>query len=195
MLKKTLTLVELIIAIALLAVIVIGAASFDIGSRGMLKASETKTQVLNEATLILDRIAKDASLGIGDASSTGGIPNSALSTAGTSPNPVYLLIKQDTNPNGIREANTIDHVIAYGRNNNDIVRCEITSDPVVIPAACPALTQRATIPDGFRILTISPNTAQISVTLRYSPNGAPDAFSNPQVQAETTIEVPGQSLQ
>lgn len=192
--KKTLSLVELIIAIALLGVIVLGAFSFDIGSRHLLRASETKTQVLNEATLVLDYITKDALRGIGDMID----PALSINVAG------FLLIKQDGNPdngvlgNGIRDvSNAVDHVIAYGLNNNtDIIRCNITVDPPVInPAACQVLSRRA-INAGF-VITPNPivdNTAHISVTLRFNPAQARDAFNNPQVTVQTDIEVPGQSL-
>lgn len=43
-----------------------GAMAFDSASRSFLTSSETKTEVLNNSTYILDHLAKNVSLGIGD---------------------------------------------------------------------------------------------------------------------------------
>ena len=63
--KKTVTLMELTLAIALMGVVILGVTSFDVGSRQFLQSSERKTQVLNEATLIMDRISRDALTAVG----------------------------------------------------------------------------------------------------------------------------------
>lgn len=211
--RKSISLIELIIAIALLGVIVLGAVSFDTGSRHLLRASETKTQVQNDAALILDYITKDAASGIGDRNN----PALRIDAAG------FLLIQQDGDPsngvvgNGVRDAG--DHVIAYGRDDNNIIRCNFTN-PVPSPinsntAGCQILSRRAvhagspTPPlnvEGF-LVTPNPivdNTAHVRITLRFRPATDPanpnltgdyDALGNPQVTSETDVEVPGQSLQ
>lgn len=198
--KKTLSLMELIIAISLLIVIVLGAASFDIGSRQMLRASETKTQVLNEATLVLDHISKSALLGIGDADNPAiySIPNA------TPYGETMLFIKQDTSGNGIREADDVDSVVGYAQDKRaghegEIFFCPDTrfdhragEDPT---HPHQVLTTRA-IANGFTpTVPANGNTADISVTLRFDPAHDRNAFNNPEVTAQTAIETSGQSLQ
>jgi hypothetical protein len=187
---------ELIIAIALLGVIILGAASFDIGSRHLLRASETKTQILNEAALILDYLTKDAAQGIGDANN----PALSIVPAGGL---TFLLIKTDNptlgNP-GQRDADNIDLVVGYARQGNNIIRCR---DFVNNPNVREVLTTRAVSPaspaglDGF-ILPAAPlpldNAMHVAVTLRFDPARAQNAYDNPQVRADTDIEVPAQSL-
>jgi prepilin-type N-terminal cleavage/methylation domain-containing protein len=207
MLKRAMTLIELLIAITLLAVIVVGASSFDVGSREMLKASERKTQILNEAALVLDYITKDGLHGIGD------VYNPALrivNAGGVN----YLLIKTDSTTagtRGVRDPDNVDLVVGYARIGNQIIRCAdyvnnagnfvILSERAVDPIASPAPNNL----EGFDIPAAigNVNTAHVIVRLRYHPVADPqnpgitgryDAFNNPQVTAETDIEVPAQSL-
>jgi hypothetical protein len=195
---KTLTLAELIIAISLLAVIILGASSFDLGSRQMLRASERKTQILNEATLILDHVSKNALLGIGD------VDNPAFSSGTTPYNEPILLIKQDTNLNGIREADDIDLVVGYAQDSRqghegEIFFCPDTrfdhragEDPL---HPHQVLTNLATA-GGFNfVVAAGGNTADINVTLRFDRTRDRNAFDNPEVTAQTTVETSAQSLQ
>jgi len=98
--KKSVTLVELIIAVSLLLVIIVGAGAFNLASRELLTSSETKTQVLNELTFVLEHIGKNVSLATGDVSndigniSTG---NSIGIEVSAGP-PKILRIRQDINP-------------------------------------------------------------------------------------------------
>jgi hypothetical protein len=163
----------------LVGVILLGTTSFDIGSRQFLQSSERKTQVLNEATLILDHITKDALRGIGDAAN----PALFQCSAGE------LCIKQDTNGDGIRDdSNTTDHVVAYSFNQGTH---KVVVQPDINNATTQVLSQRVTT---FSF-TINDNTADVSVTLLFNPTETQDSFSNPGVTGQTTIEVPGYSLQ
>lgn len=63
--KECATLVELILAIVLLGVIILGVAAFDAASNNLFTISKRKTQVINELTLILDYIGKDVGQAIG----------------------------------------------------------------------------------------------------------------------------------
>jgi hypothetical protein len=194
---KSLSLIELIIAIALLGVIVLGAASFDMGSRSMLRASERKTQVLNEAALILDHISKNALLGIGD------FGHPAIFTSITPYNETILLVKQDTNQNGMRDADDVDLVVGYAQDkraghSGEIFFCADTrfdhragQDP---QHPHQVLTRRA-INNGFTFNpSVRGNTATVSVTLRFNPEQAKEAFNNPEVTSDTAIEAPSQPL-
>ena len=56
--KYGVTLAELIVAVALLGVVILGVTSFDLASRYFLKSSENKTRVVNELAFILQHISK-----------------------------------------------------------------------------------------------------------------------------------------
>jgi len=158
------------IAISLIGVIVLGVTSFDVGSRQFLKASERKTQVLNEAALISDRITKDALTAIGT------VNQPALTVAGG-----VLTIVQDSNANGRRDA--ADTTVVYQLVGNQVQRVANTTEN---------LTNRAI---GFvPTLMADTNTVQIVLTLRFNPARAQDAFDNPEMAIQTNIEVPGWSL-
>lgn len=57
--KSSATLVELIIAITLLALIILAAGTFDIASRYFLRSSETKVECINDLTYVLEHLHKN----------------------------------------------------------------------------------------------------------------------------------------
>lgn len=69
--KKSITLLELIIAVSLLAVILLGVSAFDVAGRSFLMSSERRSQVLNEQTFILEHLSKNINNAAGDAASPG----------------------------------------------------------------------------------------------------------------------------
>jgi len=166
--KKSVTLMELIMAIALMGVVVLGVTSFDVGSRRFLQASERKTQVLNEATLIMDRISRDALTAVGTV-------NAAAVTVAAN----TITINQDTNQDGIA-----DTVVSYTMAGNQIQR--------IVGANAEVLTNRAT---GFvPAAVVNSNTARVMINLLFNPAQPQNAFDNPLITIESSIEVPGWSL-
>ncbi|HDN86289.1 MAG TPA: hypothetical protein ENG49_03615 [Candidatus Omnitrophica bacterium] len=69
--RKSITLVELIIAISLLGVILLGVTAFDVASRYFLKSNERKSQIVNEFTFILEHLSKNINQAVGDISNPG----------------------------------------------------------------------------------------------------------------------------
>ena len=65
-LKKSVTLVELIISIALLGVIILGATAFHLSSERFLSSSEKKTQVLNDLTFVLQHLHTNILVAVGN---------------------------------------------------------------------------------------------------------------------------------
>lgn len=182
---------ELILAIALMGIIILGVTSFDLGSRQFLQSSERKTKVLNEATLILDRVTKDALIGIGTVNSR------ALITGefDVLTNPTYIRIIPDTNGNGIYETGVDDRWIRYryinlAPNLNTIER--VRRDPPGTGDTIEYLSRRAINLNAVRVGTT--NTVQLILTLRFDPTRPQNAFDNPEVVVQTTAEVPGWSL-
>ncbi len=94
--KKTITLIELLIAISLLSVVVLGAIAFVQASRQFLGSSERRVEVLNEATFILEHIHKNILLGIGHRNrlSTALVPNPAVLGSPGADN-IFIVIFQD----------------------------------------------------------------------------------------------------
>jgi hypothetical protein len=71
MIKKSISLIELLIAISLLSLIIIGAGSFHLASSQFLHSSERKTEVLNEMTYILEHMQKYVMQASGDINNPG----------------------------------------------------------------------------------------------------------------------------
>lgn len=69
--KPAITLIELLIAMSLMAVIVLGAVAFDVASRRFLVSSEEDTALLNELGMALDHINRNVNRATGDASNPG----------------------------------------------------------------------------------------------------------------------------
>jgi len=59
MMKRGVTLTELIVAIVLLGVIILGVSSFHLASDSFLRSSETKVEVVNELTFVLEHLHKN----------------------------------------------------------------------------------------------------------------------------------------
>ena len=89
--KKSVTLIELIIAVTLLGVMVAGAVIFDLASRRMLASTGNEAALTAEMGMVLDHIGRNVSLASGD-SSNSGIRWDALSNT--------LYIRQDNNNPG-----------------------------------------------------------------------------------------------
>lgn len=91
--RKSATLMELMIAVVLLALIVLAAGSFEVASRYFLRSTETKVEALNELTLVLEHLHKNILLGIGD----NAVPGNVGIVLDDSTGVPILSIRQDTN--------------------------------------------------------------------------------------------------
>ena len=69
--RKSVTLVELIICMILLGVIVLGAIAFHLSAERFLSSSEGKTQVLNDLTFVLQHLQTNVLLATGDITDIG----------------------------------------------------------------------------------------------------------------------------
>lgn len=67
--KKALTLIELLIAISLLSVIVLGFSSIDSFARYQVMSSDRRAKLQNELSFALEHMSKNIMRGIGDVSS------------------------------------------------------------------------------------------------------------------------------
>jgi len=67
LLKKSLTLIELLVALVILSLLVIGLSSIDIFSRFHVLSADRRARSQNEATYILEHMTKQITQAIGDA--------------------------------------------------------------------------------------------------------------------------------
>ena len=183
--KKTITLIELIIAVSLLAVMVLGAVSFDAASGGFLRSSERKTQVLNELTHIANHFSSYISLATGDKNNIGMITPSLTS----------LRIRADISngitrrPNETPNDYTDDLWVQYRIDGNNLEFCSnFNVGSGVCDIGWEALTQRF-VDLGFSFSDPAANNGIVSITnlaLRYSPLLAQDSRDNPQATMTDT---------
>ena len=92
--RKSATLMELMIAVVLLALIVLAAGSFEVASRYFLRSTETKVDALNELTFVLEHLHKNILLGIGDNADPANV-GIVLAPVGCTGTDCVLSIRQD----------------------------------------------------------------------------------------------------
>ena len=176
-LKKSVTLVELIICIMLLGVIVLGAIAFHLSAERFLSSSEGKTQVLNELMLILQHIQKNVLMATGDIGDVG------ISVAGASP---ILRIRQDINGAGVvnntPEDYTDDRIVGYrfdlGTGQIDFEGVEILTRGFVQEVGFPFNVRAGAVVNGGVEIT--------NLALRLDPALPEDPNTNPQVSTIDT---------
>lgn len=93
-LKKAVTLLELIIAITLLVIVVMGFSSIDLFSRNQVITSDKRAQVQNEVAYVLEHMTKQINKAIGNEWVYGS--DTVIQWNQTIPNKNVLIIKQDT---------------------------------------------------------------------------------------------------
>lgn len=182
MIKKAITLIELLIALVLFLVIIMGAVSFDLAGRRFLRSSERKTEVLNDLTFILEHLFKNVSLATGDINSEGiKVPDGD-----------HLRVRLDLNSPPTPSDYSDDLWIEYRINGNNLEFC---SDFNITNSTCRVnyeIISSRLIPDISPAASFSkryPNQAVISnLRLRYNPLIPSDPAENPEV---SIIDVAG----
>jgi hypothetical protein len=196
-LRPALTLVELIIALLLVSLIVLGAFAFDIASRKFLQSSETSVDVLNDLTFVLEHMQKNVLVGIGDVVVD---DNRAIKVINDPSGAVTLQIRQDQ-INPATDTYTPwdysdDRIVTYVFNPLD----ETVSidnrdyDPHTVTFEQEILINKLTAIS----LSADPVTGGVSVdnmVLRYDPAEEVDPRENPEAHIEQQFFFPlSQSL-
>lgn len=186
--KKTFTLTELLLAISLLAVIILAAYAFNTTSSMFLRSSDVKTEVLNEATRIMEHISKNALCAHGNLASPG------IVLEGTT----VLNIQQDVF--GCSVSSTVipspenyadDVVVRYefgGSGNPNEVRFypNYRADPGNSEVLSRKLKE-ATLTIVNDAPPAPPNTISIQSKFVKNPSLAEDPRNNPIVELETKV--------
>jgi type II secretory pathway component PulJ len=107
---KSITLLELLIALAILSAVVMGLYSIEIFSRNQLRAVDRRAKLQIEVSYVLEHMAKNINRAIGDATNP---PTSyAVANATIGPDPA-VTIWIDYNNNSKRDSAPEDRQIAY----------------------------------------------------------------------------------
>jgi len=166
--KKTITLVELICAMALMGVIIFAATSMDIAARRFFRSSEAEAQAVNEASYVMEHIQNNLSLAHGWLDAAGNY-------TGVDPEPVFngstfLEVRIDDNHTPADASD--DDLIRYQRNGNNV---EFLVGGVI----------QETLSDNITFLEFDSdvNTSVVRVTIRaiYDTSRAVDTMTNPEV--------------
>lgn len=187
--RTGLTLVELIIAMALVSVLVLAVTSFDFFCRSQVVSSQRRAQLQNEATGALEHMNRYIAQAIGD------INNQPFS--GYSDNR-GIRIRVDSNGNGQLDAS--DRYIAYRHINDEISfysnatlsdppsgSSEVISRKITITNN-PFAAESSTNPWGLKIDIVSVNQLEVKVRARWYPNPAVSlSLDNPEVTLKTNI--------
>lgn len=168
--RKSITLVELIISMVLFGVIVLGAVSFHLSSERFLGSSERKTQVLNDLTFVLQHIHRNV------IETTGSIDNVGILIGTTGPN-IVLQLRQI--------ARTVQYVFQSGGNHRIRYRVvgggwEILTNSFINLGAPNSFNVSLNVADGGLAIT--------NLALRLDPTLVEDSRTNPQV---STIDAAG----
>jgi len=189
-LNQSLTLFELLIAIVLLSLMVLGFASIDLFSRHHVLTSERRAQVQNEVSFVLEHMAKNLSQAIGSSSNPGidvDMPNRRIR------------VRWDRNSNGRPDDNGPNDWIVYIYNpgTREIGYNESYSPPPGWPATTwVVISNRIITPftinyiPGNNYVDIDPLTACWDPASTTWSCGAPD---NPTVTMRTRIKMPSVS--
>jgi len=182
-LRKSITLLELIIGISLLIVIILGVTAFDVASRYFLKSSERKSQIINELNFILEHLSKNINQAVGDISNPGIVKVEQ-------DNRVLLHLRQDANT---PEDYTDDLWVTYayyttssGANSYTLAFWPPRQNRNSLP-----LNSREILSSRVVSFDFSVSGSRVSVNnfvLRYTPGNAQvDYANNPQISITSPI--------
>ncbi|MCK5492793.1 MAG: hypothetical protein KAJ14_06765 [Candidatus Omnitrophica bacterium] len=190
--KKTFSLIELIISITLMGVIVLGAMSIYYAGQQIFISADRKTDVLNEFTYVIEVINKNVLMASGDASNPGLSLDLAIPGAR-----IGIVIRQDISnigfpgsgtPNNTPFDYSDDRVIVYWFVNNAIILDEYggVSGEEYVSRRFSGLG--GSIPLGF---VLRDGGVEIqNLAFRFDPSQPIDPHDNPQV---TSVDINGNS--
>lgn len=191
-LKRSVTLLELIIAIVLLSIIIFGINSINSFSNYHVISSDRRANVQNQVSFCLEHITKEASKAIGNESVAGA--NSVVSIV---PN-TSLAIFVDGNRNGIRDTAGGDYWINYNLNaaSHELRYCSNCGNSPSCPTCnYEVLSSKITAFTPDKDFSLG-NHINISITGCHDPAQATAACGtqdNPEVTMDTTAFLPSVS--
>lgn len=210
--KKSVTLLELIIAFTLFSVVILAFSSLDLFTRYHVIGSDRRAKLQNDISYILEHMTKEIRRAIGNEVINGA---DSVIEVDVKPNDVLVKVYIDASGNGMREtpvnnpAAAEDHWIAYrydstgapmnqvrycGRCNNancnfascmdavDILSRNVADFTAIKPVVNPGTDN-----------TLNDNSLDVEVTCRWQAAQAASA-DNPAVTMRSRIKMPSVSL-
>lgn len=184
---KAITFIELIIAIGLLVVIVLGFSSIELFSRHHVLTSDRRAQIQNEAAVIMEHMSKEIGQGIGDT-----MNSPVVSVSGLTAPDHALSVWVDSNHDG-RFNSTSDSKVIYWYNNTSHEMRYNSSYAGALPVSYEVLGRKVS---GFNhSYNTADNYIEANVSACWNPAqancGTPD---NPNVTLRNRIKMPAVSV-
>jgi len=181
---KSVTLVELLIAISLLGLVILAATSIDLFARRQLRDTDIRTQLINEISPAMEHMVKNILQGIGDINNPGVIGTHGGNT---------IQIRQDTNGNSRADDS---YNITYQLLGNNIlftdtflgISNEVIAQRITNLTFSYIDTNSNGVPDSRDALL------DINITARWDPTLSPDSITNPEVQLNSRVQLRSASI-
>jgi len=206
--NKSVTLLELLIAIVLLSVLVLGLTSIDVFSRHHVISSDRRSKLQNELYLILEHMTKNVGLAIGNEAlnGSGTVVNESINVGVMESSIIKVYI--DASGDGIRQAPIVnpaagdDHWIAYryfdinsaSGVRNRVQYCGRCSDGTC-SSCMDAWSTLGTHVINFPLGALTENYVAIGTTVNpvvacWDPAGSCGSTDDPQINMLTRIKLP-----
>ncbi len=177
--KKGITLLELLIAIGLLAMVVLALSSIDLFSRYHLFDSDRRARLQNEVSYALEHMTQQVSRAVGNMAIQSQIP---INTTATS-----ISILTDSNGDGQG-----DLWIAYRFVTNNLSYCPNCTIGGASCTSCPSNSTIAQKITAFNATNTTDNYVNVNIIGRWEPAQA-ESVDNPQVNMSASIKMPSVS--
>ncbi|MCX7927543.1 MAG: prepilin-type N-terminal cleavage/methylation domain-containing protein [Candidatus Omnitrophica bacterium] len=183
---KSVTLIELIIALTIFTMVILGFLSIDVFSRYQLLSSDRRAKLQNEAAFILDHMTKTLSTVIGSVVEE---PVNLTQVSGTTQQVIGFI----DNGSGIRSTNAN---VSYCYNTTS---CQAGTYILSFqrPAGTGAVETLSTHVNFFSANLVNRNQLNVNISLCWDPDNQPHpcgTMDNPAISMNTTIRFPGVSI-
>jgi hypothetical protein len=199
---KSLTLIELILAMVLMLIIIMAFATIDTFCQTHLIVSMRRAQIQQEASFLLTHMTRNL-VGTSDRGGAIGDPINPPVTLTTIGGNNAIKIWVDYNGNGRRDSSPTDREIAYRYRGSPNYEVWFYPDYTTAPGTYEVITQKKISPDFGNdpaqptyILSPATDTLEIQVTACWDPDGSPDACgsrNNTSIRLFTRIRMPAVS--
>jgi len=186
-LNKSLTIIELLIAVSIFALIVVGFSNIDTFSRYHVITSDKKAKLQNDASYVLEHMTKEINKAIGDVNQSE--PAVSVTTIDSDP---AIIAWIDYNQNGKRDSAPSDRRIAYRYRSSPDYQMRYYSDYSGSPTSYEIISRK--ISAFSRSLT--DNYVFVEITTCDDPDGSLAAcgtLDNPQLTMKNRIYMPAVS--
>jgi Tfp pilus assembly protein PilW len=187
--NKSVTLLELLLAVALMSLVVLGFTSIDMFSRQNVVSSDRRARIQNAVAFCMAHMSKNIAKAVGSKNNP---PTTVPDTIGSDS---AIKIWVDSNDNGKLDASTIDKQIAYAYNATTY-QLKYYANFTDAPASSEILSDKIVSDLGVSNVTYSSTNNYIGIKIkgRWIPSDANVTPDNPEVSMYTFISMPAVSV-